>query len=723
MKAIRKLLACILAAAFVCSLAACNKETNNRTEGTEAGTSVRSESTSAQSETEEESTEAKSPLSDPEDSGSEASGDFSVKAADGTVVSAEGFVYTITAAGEYTAAGSLEDGQIVIDAGEEDEVVLVLQNASISCSTGAPILCISADELTIRSEEGSYNTVTDFRTASAAENTDDSDEEEVLNDNAAIYSKCDLKLTGKGTLIVSSEYDNGVKSTKDLSIKNVTLKVTSPGAALKGNDSVTVKSGSIIAVSTGSDGVKASDSDISSKGNQRGTILIEGGQLDIYAQKDGISAAYNVEITPAEGENPVVNIYTASYSDYGSEITVGTEFYLAVSSSLYDEDSDYYLYFYDDNDQSGTYVKAEYDTMIYSGRTPYYGLLVKAPSAQNMLINIVEKGISPDGSNYTAATSGETFNTSMNGYLITDVSGSSISGDWISISSGSGGGNSDKTAWSSKGIKAENEIIINGGTLTVHAMDDGLHANGGTELENGEKSIGNITVNAGSITVVCADDGMHADSELTINGGTVQISESHEGLEGNVININGGTITVYGNDDGLNAGKGSVTPLINITGGTLDVTTPSGDTDGIDSNGDITISGGLILVKSGAQMGGMAGSVDLDGTLRVTGGTIIALGGICETPGSGSVNTYISNGTSFAAGNYSLQDSNGKEIAFFTLNGSYSSCWIASESFELNQSYSLVRDGSAVLSWTQSQQSEGDAGNSWGGPGGFGGRR
>ena len=288
-------------------------------------------------------------------------------------------------------------------------------------------------------------------------------------------------------------------------------------------------------------------------------------------------------------------------------------------------------------------------------------------------------------------------------------------------------GEPSKTAWSSKGIKAENEIIINGGNLTIYAMDDGLHANAGTKLENGESAVGNITVNGGSITVICADDGMHADGELTVNGGTVHIVDSHEGLEGNVININGGDVTVYGNDDGLNAGKGSVTPLINITGGTLDVTTPSSDTDGIDSNGNITMSGGFVIVKGGAQMGGMAGSVDLDGTLTVTGGTIIAIGGICETPGSGSVNTYASGGTSLSAGSYVLQNSKGETLASFTLESSYSSCWIASENIRLSESYSLTKDGSSVLSWTQSQQSEGDSGSSWGPgggmPGGVGGRR
>ena len=120
-------------------------------------------------------------------------------------------------------------------------------------------------------------------------------------------------------------------------------------------------------------------------------------------------------------------------------------------------------------------------------------------------------------------------------------------------------------------------------------------------------------------------------------------------------------------------------------------------------------------------MGGMAGSVDADGTVTVTGGTIVALGGICQTPQSGSVNTYVSNGTSFSAGAYRIADASGNTIFSFDLNGSYSSCWIASDAFALNGSYTVEKDGSTFLSWTQSSQTEGDAGNyGFGGFGGYG---
>jgi hypothetical protein len=271
---------------------------------------------------------------------------------------------------------------------------------------------------------------------------------------------------------------------------------------------------------------------------------------------------------------------------------------------------------------------------------------------------------------------------------------------------------------SAKGVKAANEIVITAGTLTVHSTDDALHANGGDALENGAAGLGNITVGGGNLSIVSADDGMHADGVLNIGGGEINVAGSHEGLEANVINISGGRIYVAADDDGINASKGSETPLVNVTGGYLEITTPSGDTDGIDSNGNISVSGGFVLVKCGASMGGMAGSVDADGTVSVTGGTVVALGGVCETPGSGSVCTYISSGTAFSAGDYELKDGSGNTLFTFSLASAYTSVWLSSDAFATGGEYTLYRDGDVLLQWTQSSSTVGSAGGM--GPDGMG---
>ena len=640
-------------------------------------------------------------LPDPEDDSRATLDAFVLKKGE-TEIPADGTVYPITEAGEYTLSGLLSEGQIVIYIGDDDEVTLILSNASLSSSTGAPILVKNAGEVTVKAEKGTYNTVTDQRTGSA----------DGTEDDAAIYAPCDLKLTGSGTLIVSTAFDNGIKSKDDLSVKNVTLKVSARGNALKGNDSVTISSGSLILISAASDGIKTDNSGLSSKDRQRGTVTIAGGQTDIYAARDGISAAYDV--TVCEEETCVLNIFTGSYAGAAGG-TAGS--WLIVPSSLYSEDLDFYAYFYNSDTASGIYEKCVFTRTIYSGSAAYYGLRFDAPEGyENVRFMITGSGETPNEETMKASTSGETLNAAMNGYVVTSVSGGLISGDWTQIA---GGGEPSESEESAKGIKAENAITVSGGTVTVRTADDGVHANGGTELDSGAKGLGSVTISGGFVTIAADDDGLHADGALSVSGGTVRIEQSHEGIEANVIKLSGGELYVYGEEDGLNAVKGSEEPVICIDGGNAEIRTASGDTDAIDSNGSFVMTGGTVLVLGGSNIGGVAGSVDVDGTVTVTGGTIVALGGICETPQSGSVNTFISNGTAFSAGEYHIADDSGTTIFSFTLNGSYMSCWIASDVFQIGGSYVVEKDGSSFLSWTQSAATEGSAGG-FSGFGGFG---
>ena len=102
-----------------------------------------------------------------------------------------------------------------------------------------------------------------------------------------------------------------------IEIKNLTLNVKAVNNALKGNDSLTIESGNITAISTKGDSLKTTNTDISAKGNQRGDITILGGVLNLYAACDCIDAAYNVIIQ----NDPVINCYTDSFSDYSEEVS------------------------------------------------------------------------------------------------------------------------------------------------------------------------------------------------------------------------------------------------------------------------------------------------------------------------------------------------------------------------------------------------------------------
>ena len=172
------------------------------------------------------------------------------------------------------------------------------------------------------------------------------------------------------------------------------------------------------------------------------------------------------------------------------------------------------------------------------------------------------------------------------------------------------------------GIKANDTLHITGGTYNITAVGDAFNVN--DEL--------NITGTAG-------DDGIHASGDLVIDSGTYTVKNSTEGLEGKSITINGGDITIYSTDDGVNAANKNAQQseiFFTMNGGNLTVEVGQGDTDPIDSNGNITVTGGTI------KMTGQTG-FDFDGTATYTGGDIYLNGEkqteiVNSMPGGGGPN-------------------------------------------------------------------------------------
>jgi len=160
---------------------------------------------------------------------------------------------------------------------------------------------------------------------------------------------------------------------------------------------------------------------------------------------------------------------------------------------------------------------------------------------------------------------------------------------------------------SKKAIKASN-VIINKGTFIIDAYEDGIHSNG------------NLTINEGTIEIKSSDDALHGDALIEINDGTLNLTAS-EGIEGTYVKINGGNITINAADDGINAGKKSneYTPTIEINGGNITIQMSSGDTDAIDSNGNLYINGGIINITGNSPF-------DYDGEAKYTGGKLIVNG-------------------------------------------------------------------------------------------------
>ena len=167
----------------------------------------------------------------------------------------------------------------------------------------------------------------------------------------------------------------------------------------------------------------------------------------------------------------------------------------------------------------------------------------------------------------------------------------------------------------SKAIQANDSIRIAGGTLNLTAGTDGLHAE-----NDSDDSLGYVYIADGSLTIYAGDDGIHATSVVQIDGGSIAI-QAAEGIEGTYIQLNGGTLNIQSRDDGINAANksGAYRATVEINGGDITVVMASGDTDGIDSNGDIIVNGGTVSVTGQSTF-------DYDGSAQYNGGVIIANG-------------------------------------------------------------------------------------------------
>jgi len=548
----------------------------------------------------------------------------------------EGTTLTFTAISEesvYSISGKLR-GNIVIDVGEGYKFDLELHGLSLVCNSTNPITVISGDEVAIKAKKDTKNYIYDMR--SAIDSTD-----ETLY-SGAIHSDVDLEIGGKGELTVVSENNNGIHSKDDLQVKNLTLLVACIDNSLKGNDGVEIEGGNTTLIASGGDCIKTSNSDISEKGNQRGSISIVGGTHNLYAACDGIDAAYNVSV---DDSTTVLNIYTDKYSNYSKEVTANSSDtnYIRFTSNAY-----YYSVKYYNSDTDYVWVNAEYHSKVSGGRSNYYYYSYpKMPDYAKVQFFIYEaEAQCGQDSEYLVASDYLTQNSAYDTFALTQ-SYNGLAYQWTNYTTtiqeggfgggrpggpggggmggpgGMGGGNTDKGEYSTKGIKAANEIVINNGTVNIKSYDDAIHANNDTTLENGATPLGNVTINGGTITAYSNDDGLHADGALSVSAGTVSVTNSYEGVEGTTVNISGGYVSVNAKDDGINATTTSGVAIA-ISGGTVYIYCTG---DGIDSNSrtsyqGIVFSGGNTVVISNSS-GNSA--IDSEQGYAYEGGAVIAI--------------------------------------------------------------------------------------------------
>lgn len=312
-------------------------------------------------------------------------------------------------------------------------------------------------------------------------------------------------------------------------------------------------------------------------------------------------------------------------------------------------------------------------------------------------------------------TSGENYSEAA---LADKTDGAIFAHDDLTIN---GSGALTVTAAYKHGIAANDSLRITGGKITVTAPADTIHVND------------SLHITGAAITLSAGDDAIHSDTSVAILGGSITVNTCNEGIEAPEILIEDGAVTVTSTDDGINAcgtetSDGSL-PGVTISGGTVTLLNPSGrDADGIDSNGNIDINGGLVYIS----LVGDGGNCALDygsengGACRINGGTVVACGGstMLETMSENSAQpSLLYAGTTQAAGTeIALQDSSGETLLTYAAPNSFSAVLVSCPEMATGSTYTLtLGDTAQEIPLTQVATTYGVSGNMGGGMDNMGG--
>lgn len=546
---------------------------------------------------------------------------------DSDAVSVEGSTVTITDEGTYILTGSLEDGWVVVNAGDTDKVQLVLDNVQIANADGAAIYIPAADKVFITTAAGSANTLENGGSYTAVDDN---------NIDGVIFSKCDLTLNGAGSLTIEAQAGHGVVSKDDLVVTSGSYTITAESQGLSGKDSVAIAGGTFV-LTTGKDAIQSDNEE----DTEKGYIYLAGGEYTITSQGDGVSASswlwvadgsYTIS-TGGGSENGVD--HTDSQAPGGMGDMGGGRGGRDFAAGQPPEKLD------------GT----EQPEQPASGQPPELPEGMEQTGAGQPPEDMAA-GATPQAPEDTAAAE----------------------------SNESEADTTDTT--STKGLKAGTALCVAGGTFAMDCADDAFHTNG------------DLTWMAGDASVATGDDAFHADGALVVEDGTIAVSACYEGLEGLTVTVQGGTVDIVASDDGVNAaGDNMADCCITITGGQLTVDAGG---DGLDSNGDINMSGGTVYVAGPENSADFA--LDYDGSASITGGTFIGLGmnGMAQNFGDSSTQGAIllTVDSQAADTQVSVAGADGTVLASWQAPKSYSAVVISCPGLEAGSSYTVTAGSS-----------------------------
>lgn len=581
----------------------------------------------------------------------------------------DGQTVTITQAGTYQIAGTLDDGALIVESAENAKITLVLGGVNIKNSIGVAIQISTADDVTIELAEGTTNVLqsgeeVDIATATESEEAS----------GGALQSKVDLKIKGKGSLTVLGYLNNGIHCTKDLKIKNGNVSVTALGHGIKGKNSVTV-SGGTVTVTSGKDGITSDETE----NEEKGFVTIENGEIIITSAGDGVSAETTLTVTGG-----VVSIISGGGSANAQQKTDNMRDWWDFDNSASD-----------DNSASCKGLKAG-KAMVISGGS--------------ITIDAQDDALHTDGD--MTISGGEcilsTGDDGVHAALSLTVLGGKIT-----------------VLTSYEGLEA-NQITLAGGELDITATDDGINANGGSDgfsggfgggFGGGRGGMGGSFGGRRSDTNSQSGDMTPPDNNNMTppDNSNMQTPPDGNAPSGNPPTMPGQDVADSTTTDGTTIKQ----PVLLITGGKITV---NADGDGLDSNGNLRVEGGDITINGPSNGGNGALDIGTEngGAGVIAGGTLIALGTSSMAENFDSTSTqcaFLVTMNSFGAGEtITITDSQGNVLYTGVTVKSANSVVFSSPDLTVGETYT-VTIGSTSATVTQSSTV---VGNSNGFGGGFG---
>ena len=503
---------------------------------------------------------------------------------DGAGVTVDGSQITITKEGIYLISGTLNDGQIIVNA-DSAKVQLVLDNATINCNNSSAIYAVNAKKTFITLADGTKNVLsdgTDYVFADTEKNEPD----------ATIFSHDSLTINGTGELEITGNYNDGIRSKDDIVITGGKITVNAIGNAIKGKDYVAIADGELN-LTAGQDGIKSTNSDDISLG----FVYVEGGTFNITADGDGIQAetvfsaidgVFN--ITSGGGSSASTKTHTDDFGrfDKGGGFGRGGGFNKGEKPDMPED--------------FGDFNPEDFEMPDFENFNPEN---LEMPDSPEQLAFNTESNdddtsdtVSTKGIKASAGISitGGTFDINSAGSTVHSNADITVSGGILTLESGN------------KGIHADTTANINGGTINITKSYEGIEATV-------------INVTDGEIELIASDDGFNVSDGVTDQSGMGTYSADI------MINISGGTVYINASVDGLDSNGD-----INISGGTIIVDGPeSGGDAALDSNGEIVITGGTVVAVGMSDMAESPSENSTQNSVSATfdstfeGGTLVTL--------------------------------------------------------------------------------------------------